>query len=77
MYSLWQDATNLEFESMAAYKVFKDLGHKAAPPPKYKTIQVQLIYDVKHDGRHNATYVANGHLTDVLDDSVYSSVVSL
>ena len=31
-----------------------------------------MIYDVKHDGRHT-----DGHLTDVPDDSVYSSVVSL
>lgn len=36
-----------------------------------------MIYDVKHNGRHKAGLVADGHLTDVPDDSVYSSVVSL
>jgi hypothetical protein len=32
---------------------------------------------VKHDNRHKARLVADGHLTDVPDDSIYSSVVSL
>jgi hypothetical protein len=32
---------------------------------------------VKHDGRHKARLVADGHLTDVPVDSVYSGVVSL
>ena len=36
-----------------------------------------MIYDVKHDGRHKARFVADGHLTDIPDDRVYSSVVSL
>ena len=35
------------------------------------------MFDIKHDGRHKARLVAGGHLTDVPDDSVYSSVVSL
>src|SRR6476661_3733243 len=73
----WQDATKLELASMEAYQVFKDQGYKADPPPGYKVIRVHLIYDVKHDGRHKARLVADGHLTDIPDDSVYSSVVSL
>ena len=32
---------------------------------------------VKHDGRYKARLVADGHLTDVPIDSVYSGVVSL
>ena len=36
--TLWQDATKLELESMAAYDVFKDLGYNAVPPLKYKKI---------------------------------------
>ena len=73
----WQDATELELESMAAYDVFRDHGYDAKPPPGYKNIRVHLIYDVKHDGRHKARLVADGHLTDVPNESVYSSVVSL
>ena len=73
----WQNATKLELDSMEAYQVFKDTGYQATPPPGYKVIRVHLIYDVKHDGRHKARLVADGHLTDIPDDSVYSSVVSL
>ena len=29
-----------------------------------------MIYDVKHDGRHCARFVADGHLTDIPSDSV-------
>src|SRR5688572_8202538 len=36
-----------------------------------------MIYNVKHDGRHKARLVADGHLTNIPNDSVYSSVVSL
>ena len=75
--TLWQDATKLKMESMEDYQVFKDTGMNATPPPDYKTIRVHLIYDVKHDGRHKGRLVADGHLTDIPDDSVYSSVVSL
>jgi Reverse transcriptase (RNA-dependent DNA polymerase) len=43
----------------------------------YKKIQVHLIFDVKHDGRHKARLVADGHLTDIPLESVCSGVVSL
>ncbi len=38
---------------------------------------MHLIYDVKHYGRHHARLVADGHLTDLPTESVYSGVVSL
>src|SRR5574339_943080 len=62
---------------MAAYDVFKDYDHQSVSPQGYKKIRVHLIYDVKHDGRHKARLVANGHLTDIPNEIVYSSVVSL
>ena len=43
----------------------------------YKKIRVHMVYDVKHDLRRKARLVADGHLTQVPVDSVYSSVVSL
>ncbi len=75
----WQEATTLELSQIHEYEVFEDQGHKsiAKPPAGYKQIHVHLIYDVKHDGRHKACLVADGHLTDVPLDSVYSGVVSL
>src|SRR5687768_17622379 len=62
---------------MEACQVFKYQGYKAEQPPGYKVIKVHLIYDVKHDGRHRARLVADGHLTDLPAESVYSGVVSL
>ena len=73
----WQDATKLERQSQDEYKTFEDWGYKAEPPKGYKKIRVHLVFDVKHDGRHKAWLVADGHLTDIPLESVYSGVVSL
>jgi len=73
----WQDATALEHQSQDEYKTFEDWGFKADPPKGYKKIRVHLVFDVKHDGRHKARLVADGHLTDIPLESVYSGVVSL
>jgi hypothetical protein len=59
------------------HDTFKDYGHSGKPPDGYKKIRVHLIFAVKHDGRHKCRLVADGHLTDVPIDSVYSGVVSL
>jgi hypothetical protein len=40
-------------------------------------IRTHLIYDCKHDGRHKVRMVADGHLTDIPLESMYSRVVSL
>jgi hypothetical protein len=76
---LWQEATNLEMSQLAEYDTFKDLGHKdtAPPPTGYKKIRTHHIYDCKHEGRHKAWMVADGHLTDISLESMYSGVVSL
>ena len=75
----WQDSVALELLQIHEYETFNDLGHKskAKAPPGYKRIRVHLIFDVKHDGRHKARLVADGHLTDVPTELVYSGVVSL
>ena len=73
----WQDCTKLEMDQLKEYKVFVDMG-KGTPTPKgYQKIRVHLVYAVKHDGRHKARLVADGHLTEVPVDSVYSGVVSI
>jgi hypothetical protein len=76
---LWKDAIDMEFTQIKEYQTFTDYGHhtKAVIPSGYKKIRVHLVFDVKHDGRHKARLVADGHLTDVPTDSVYSGVVSL
>jgi hypothetical protein len=73
----WQDSTKLEMAQLDDYDTFKDYGHSGRPPNEYKKIRVHLIFAVKHDGRHKSRLVADGHLTDVPLDSVYSGVVSL
>ena len=75
--TLWQDANHLEMEHMTSYTVFKDTGKHAPVPEGYKNICVHLVFDVKHDGRHRACLVVDGHLNDIPIDSIYSGVVSL
>jgi hypothetical protein len=77
--TLWREATDLEMLQLAEYDTFRDLGHNdtAPPPTGYKKIQTHLVYDCKHDGRHKAWMVADGHLTDIPLESVYSGVISL
>ena len=73
----WQDSTRLELDQIDSYQAFQDLGKDAPAPIDYKKIRVHLVFDVKHDGRHKARLVADGHLTDTPVESVYSGVVSL
>ena len=40
-------------------------------------IQVRLVYDAKHHGRHKSRLVADGHLTDIPVEIFYSGVFSL
>ena len=73
----WKDSNRLELDQLDEYNVFRDLGKGAEPPPGYKKITLRCIYDVKHNLRHKAQYVAGGHLTDPCKDSAYSGVISL
>ena len=62
---------------MGVYEVFKDIGKGAPVPEGYKNIRVHLVFDCKHDGQRRVRLVANGHLTDIPVDSVFSGVISL
>jgi hypothetical protein len=75
----WEEAINVELAQIDEYGTFQDLGHKdnSKAPEGYKKIRVHLVFDVKHDGRHKARLVADGHLTDAPLESVYSGVVSI
>jgi hypothetical protein len=74
---LWQESEAIEVKQLAAYKTFIDKGKSGNPPDGYKKIRCHMIYDVKHDGRHKSRLVAGGHLTDISNDSLYSSILSL
>jgi hypothetical protein len=73
----WQEATTLELVQLQEYNTFKDYGHRGDAPSGYKKIRTHLVFDCKHDGRHKARMVADGHLTEIPIESVYSGVVSL
>ena len=47
------------------------------PPNGYQKIRFNLIFSVKHDGRHKTRLVAGGHLTPDPIESIYSGVVSI
>ena len=79
------DTEQLELEQIDEYDTFIEKD-KAKLDSKgrvlnawqgYKKIRAHFVFDIKHDRRHKARLVANGHLTEVPKDSVYSSVVSL
>ena len=64
-------------EHMESFTMFKDIGNHTLSPEGYKNIHVHNIFDVKHDRKHQARLVADGHLTDIPVDSFYSGVVLL
>jgi hypothetical protein len=66
-----------EFEMLNTFQVFKDCGVNKRPPDDYKKITVHFIFAIKEDGRRKGRLVANGNLTDIPNESVYSGVVSL
>jgi Reverse transcriptase (RNA-dependent DNA polymerase) len=75
----WKDAIDLELSQINKYLTFLDNGHHSSSVAStgYKKIRVHLVFDVKHDGRHKAILVADGHVIDVQFDSVESGVVSI
>jgi hypothetical protein len=75
----WEEATITKMSQLKEYECFIDAGiySRDKPPDGHKKICAHLVFDVKHDGRHKARYVAGGHLTNVPNVSVYSWVVSL
>lgn len=73
----WQESQEVELQQLGEYNTFEDKGLHGLPPAGYKRITVHFVYAVKHDGRHKARLVANGAMTAVPVESVYSGVVSL
>jgi hypothetical protein len=80
----WSEAIHTEIKQMDQYQVFQDKGKAiwdkgkiTNSPEGYNKICVHLVFDVKHDGRHKAMLVADGHLANVPVEDIYSGVVSL
>ena len=71
----WQEAVETEYELVVIeYEAFIDKGkfHIEKIPDGYKLIKVHMVFDVKPDPRHRGRLVADGHLTDIPLESVYS-----
>ena len=75
----WQDAVKLKLKQLKEYNVFTNHGifHITKVPSGYQVIKLHLVFAVKHDGRHKARMVADGHLTHVPLNSVYAGVLYL
>jgi hypothetical protein len=73
----WVAATKLEMDQLHEYDTFHDKGVGTTPGEDFKKIRVHLVFVVKHDGRHKSRLCANGNLTEVPLNSVYSGLVSL
>ena len=82
----WTDATRDETDCMKEEEVFTtwqrakcNSSHKRIlnAPPNHQKIRVNLIFDVKYNGRHKARIVADGSLTPEPVENIYSGVVSL
>ena len=75
--SWWRDLMALKMQQLQEYYTFTDLGKDVSAPDGHKIIRVHFVFAVKHNGRHKARLVADGHLTNNPIDSVYSGVVTL
>ena len=73
----WQDATKLESDQLHEYDTFESRGEISKITEGYKRIRNHLVFAIKYDSRQKARIVADGYLTDVPLESVYSGVVSL
>ena len=82
----WADAAREETDSIKEQHVFIkhervkwDSSHKQIinAPPNHQRIRVNLILEVKHDGRHKTMLVADGSLTPEPAENIYSGVVFL
>ena len=73
----WQDITSLKMKQLDEYNTFNDMGKDGISSKGSKKIKVNLIYDIKYDTKHKIRCVADGHLTEIPLDNVYSGVISL
>ena len=76
---LWRNANILEQKKLVEYNIFLDKGKycKSKIPQEYKEIHVCTVFNVKHNGKHQARVVAYRYLTDVPLESIYSGVILL
>jgi len=62
-------------EQLFEYETFKPLGTGEKAPKGCQRIPGFFFYDVKHDLRRKARFVAGGHVTKTPKEETYSGVV--
>ena len=63
--------TKTDMLQLDGYETFRNLGKYCLAPVVHNKIQVYLVYDVNHGGRHKARLVSYEHLTDITVKSAY------
>ena len=73
--NLWEEAIEKEINQLLFYDTFDIKGTGEKAPDGYQKIPGFLVFDVKHDLRRKARFVAGGHVTNPPREEVYSGVV--
>ena len=71
----WHDAIKAEIDSLIALECFEFHDNGFHLGKDYQWTSLTIIFDMKQDLRRKARLVAGGHLVDLLDNNVYSSIV--
>ena len=72
----WQDAINLEMDSLNKMDCFQFKEKGFIPDVTYQRTTLHMVFDVKQDLRRKARLVAGGHLIDLIETPTYSSTVN-
>jgi Reverse transcriptase (RNA-dependent DNA polymerase) len=73
--TFWADAIRKEIDSLLALDCFAFHAPDYKPSSDYQWTKLNLIFEVKQDGRRKARMVAGGHLVDPMGISSRSTVV--
>ena len=71
----WQDAIGKEKDQLFEYETFDFLDRGEKAPKGYKRIPGFYVFDVKHDLRRKARFLAGGYMTTAPKEETYSGVV--
>jgi len=74
--TLWTDAINKKMAALYEMDCFTyhEEGYRPDRNEGYQWTRVHMIFDVKTDLRRKACLVAGGHLLELFDTEVYSSL---
>ena len=73
--SKWKEALIKERDQLFSFDTFKILAKGENAPHGYKRIPGFYVFDIKHDLRRKARFVAGGHMTTAPKEETYSGVI--